>query len=597
MGRLLTILVLLAIFAGPLCGMVLAQTTAPAVTASNYIYLPPGKDPRACLKKADGIGWGAHLGTGLQTLKLRACNYPSLTPCADKDRDGWFACSVNERVPLYEWWQVKGLRDPQAGYDFTVVQDNPYPLMPFPDYLVMGEPCTYFPTYTLCKVHSWGDDQDCDDASPTIAHADFPSNSAPIQSIVSVERDPDYVKEAREQRNVYLANPEFNPFDPLIVTIKASPCVSNLEAKVTLNIGHRPPIALGTAYFSQNKSREKGILTGKLDNLFDLSAGVINPAMPDEYSLTRISEKLRRVLTAFMATAGMKGEGLTTLSFTTKDGTVSVPIALTLCVDLYGRGDRVINVIRPVNLENSVTYSGKELEREPLLSQTENTLRPLRFGVAIYQNLRDVDFLQNVIDRFTIRADLSLFREEFMNENWNPQKWIPRSCGGKGTNVLESAENQRAFADRLGRLIVMGPTIFLYSASARSLSGEYMDTVLHELGHDLGELVDEYDHTMDFDRMTAGQESRLKSWGLSRNCASSEVIGARFPPPQNIPNNDRAVCSWKGVYRSTIESVMNNQHRERRFNVVSCAFILAELLGGNAKKYIYLCEKYDTVKK
>lgn len=534
----------------------------------------------------------------------RLCAFPSMAPCQDKDRDGLFSCASNtQRMRFVDISEINpdfSLKEPLASplldppntgiFDWIGLSDCAVVEMPYP-----GSYSSKITTPHSCCGATWGAQGglDCDDSSALIGSRDNSANTAPIRSIAFIGRDSSAVEEARKHFSVNLSRfPAFNPYDTVVIAIQTHPCVSYLpDVAISLDLGVGQPISLGTTdFFDSNHAgfflnpptdapKGAGILYGR----FSLH-GVISPEHDPEILRSMLAKiRVRRELAGHKTTT-TAGPVPAKIIVSTSFGSRSVPISLDTCVPIFGDGPISITTRRPTNLREFLPESW--------------VLRPIDFARAfVTSTLEAPPFKQNK-QLFSVVADLSLVteREKAQSEDGTSDIEVtgPASCGGRFW-AYESAFNWRAYAS-WGNGLVMDPTDPSYRNininHAKALSSDiYLLVVTHEFGHVLGSLRDEYDNF----KGNHGSHPDYQ-WLRARNCAGPISVRTAFPPPGNVAAPDRAICGARGNYRSTIASRMNVHTSYPKFNVTSCAYLLAEMRGGSAPDYFKTCEQkeYDT---
>jgi hypothetical protein len=334
----------------------------------------------------------------------------------------------------------------------------------------------------------------------------------------------------------------------------------------------RPAEAYGNALPS-DAPRGAGILYSKTQ--------LVLIGSPNEYEyiqalLSKI--RIKREKSGFITTTSA-GPVSARIILSTSLGSRSIPISLDTCYPVFGDGPISITIRRPVNLKSFLPNPDAWLNR------------PIDFADAfVSQTLELPPFKQNK-NLFSVVADLSLLTERETQKNGNGTSKIevtgPASCGGR-FYAYESAFNKRGYA-MPGIGFVMDPTKPWYGEHSKQLTSNiYLPVVTHEFGHVLGQLRDEYDNI----EWNPGSDPAYAYFN-GRNCSAASNLHVAFPPPANTPSHNRAICGARGLYRSTIGSMMNDQYTHRKFNVVSCAYLLAEMRGGSASDYYATCEQKE----
>ena len=155
---------------------------------------------------------------------------------------------------------------------------------------------------------------------------------------------------------------------------------------------------------------------------------------------------------------------------------------------------------------------------------------------------------------------------------------------------------------------------------SNKFSGETLDTdlvsaTIHESGHHIGELDDEYAnggsaHITGIYGGTYDYSTAASSYGLSiSNCSSNprkqySYNGWIYGGTDMVGCHYLASVFWsynRTYYRPSYNSIMNNGYVENRFNVISCGYVVAGILGEPAYRYYAEthwpeCENMDTIK-
>ena len=575
---------LVCVAVGMLCmtRLVSAQTALPPIVTDNFNAFFPAsaKYHETCAPMPDGSS---------------ICSYPSMVPCKDRDRDGLFKCAINIS-------EMRTIHFSEVNRDFSVkklswplFKNNRHLRSPWfytPDALdfrrcTLLPPDAYFevPYYACSFAPNYANNLDCDDGSSAVREKSSGVNLAPIHSIVYIDREQENAREMKLRDQVNLDKlSAFSPVDILMVGVRTSPCVSYLTAKVDLDFGVGEPLFIGEVSFRPADThpaalraeapKGEGILYGKVH-----LPSFLGPAQNQEVlskMLAKIRQKRERTGHTTTTSAGPVSARLVLHNSL---GAQSIPISMDTCVPVFGDGPISITMRRPSNLKSFLPGSW--------------AIRPVDFASAFANYTLETPPFRQDKALFSVVADLSLLteRETLKNENSTSKIDVtgPASCGGR-FYLYESAFNQRANAQP-GNGAVMDPTKPWYNGHSAGLGEYYLLVATHEFGHALGHLRDEYDN-LGWNPGAAPDYA----WYQQRNCATEKKIDSAFPAPGNVPAPARAFCGARGNYRSTIGSMMNDQYENPKFNVVSCAYLLAEMRGGSAPAYYATCEQkeYDT---
>lgn len=538
----------------------------------------------------------------------RLCAYPSMAPCQDQDRDGLFSCASNTD-------RMRFVNITEINPDFSLKEPLAWPLLDPPntdisDWIELsycekvedpfpGSHSAKVTTPHYCCGAVWAATHalDCDDSSALIGSRDDWRNKAPIRSIIYIGRDSDYVEQAKKNSDINLSRwAAFNPYDTVVIAIQTHPCVSYLaDVAISLDLGVGEPISLGKAnFFDSNHSlyrlkaptdapKGPGVLYGKV-SLYD-EPSVSREAAAEILRSMLAKIRVRRELAGHKTTS-TAGPVPAKIIVSTSFGSRSIPISLDTCVPVFGDGPISVTTRRANNLQKFLPDNW--------------VVRPVHFAQVFASDTLDKPPFKQNKKLFSVVADLSLLteREVAKTELATSQLEVtgPASCGGRFV-AFESAYNTRAYA-QFATGMILDPTAPRYETSngnhAKMLSSNsYLPTLTHEFGHALGFLRDEYDVI----QWNPGNHPDYQ-WRRTRNCAGPSSVETAFPPPGNVAAPDRAICGARGNYRSTTGSLMNNQVSHSKFNVVSCAYLLAEMRGGSAPDYYQTCEQkeYDTLR-
>lgn len=564
-----------------------AQSKAPLVLNGTSFLVPKSVNIESCT--ADRYydeAKGAYVESG-----MKVCSYPSLTPCVDKDNDGFMNCGKNETTPLYHPWEV--------GDDFTIQKASASSVFPNKVMFSNCEPVTPNPQaivdfasrFTIPVLRcgaGWGNGGgDCDDKVPTIGGDGYPGNTAPIESIVYLNREATTAQSIEKERKVRLTLTSFNPYDRMIIGIRTNPCVTHMQAEVLVNVGVGQPISLGKVWFGKS-SFERLQEWGVPYEEDYRRPGVLWAEIPSLYSDLRSTDP-REALEALMRKVRISGEqrGVTsgpapaTLLVKTELGTKTIPFSLNPCVPIFGSG--------PIGVAFSRSDRFSTLSIQNGFRMSDWIERPIKAANAFASEVLETPPLKQNRNLFAVFADLSLISES--SERGPELRHVMNRCG-EPIQFFESALNKRAYT--AASMVIMDPTDPSYkNYTAFSLGGDYLLTMTHELGHALGSLRDEYDHL----EWNPGNDPSYKRY-FTMNCAKESAVKDAFPAPGNVPDPKRAICGARGSYRSTVGSMMNNHWEVPKFNVVSCAYLMAAMRGGVAKDYFATCEgqEYDAVR-
>jgi hypothetical protein len=615
----LTSIIKLSLLALSMCANAVAQSSVPYAQGHGLVLAPNTSAPPStqCIVNPAKNEFGMP--------GFRMCAFPSFQSCTDKDNDGIIgSCGgENKTTGLYGTRDLDKNFTPYVAADWSLADPQSKP-----DWIgvgrcdkveVVGGRTNYVANEGIYKDYEWeqllttchaayGKNSDvrfdCDDSSPTIGWNGDSNNAAAIESIVYVARDEVDVKIAKERNNVDLRDPRwgkaFNPLETIVIGIKTSPCIRSLRVKASLDLGVGGAINLGAIDFSQPwyphssiplfAPAGPGILYGHLNDLY------LDPSTLSLTQTTNNKQVYNDALGSILANIRLLREKSGKTNTTTagpvpailtltpvfnniKDlASTSIPISLDTCVPISGDGPISVTTRRSTNL---LSFLGADWATRPSAVA----------GALAHHVLAGRTPLGNNRDLFTIVADLSVMSETGADKNEFGSSILnitgPASCGGR-INVFESAINKRAY--------VHGETIYtdttMYSPSSVYIMSPYLLMLMHELGHALGKLRDEYD-VIGWNPGWSPGTDHAYSYLNGRNCARESEISSAFPWPASIPVPSRAICGARGLYRSTIGSIMNNHITHPKFNIISCAYLYVEMRGGNPEDFYSICQGAD----
>ena len=512
---------------------------------------------------------------GGEIISGRCCCYPSLSPCQDKDKDSEFVCPPNETTRLYGVEEV--------GNNLTLSKRIPEYESAEKPWLIILSSCSDFPhgnklkptPFSDCNI-GWYNQLDCDDTLSTILRRGDGRNTGPLAAVVYLNRDVGAAKRESEARKIKPLVSAFHPMESLIVGVKAHSCAERVFADVSVSVGGGELVSVGRLDFKPKADPNREL---DLDNW-----GVPNSAqfrapdmwygrMASVFSVTGEDPggvKLEAILKGVQRAKHQQGASSSgpvpaKLVVTTPHGSQSIEFALDPCVPIFGSG--------PFSIAFGRADSFRKIDPQRWI------LRPVDSAKAFEPSVLNMGPFKSNRNLFSVFADLSILSESLDTRKLDDENFTSTFSGAPACSaaypVFESGLIGRSYAEGAGS----------YLQPLHVGSDRWVGVVAHELGHAFGHLRDEYDVF----KSSGALQMKLSFAHQARiNCTRGHSISFDFPPPGNVLDSKRAVCGRPGLYRSTVGSLMNGT--SDKFNVVSCAHLLAVMKGGEAPEYFSVCE-------
>ena len=421
---------------------------------------------------------------------------------------------------------------------------------------------------------------DCNDSDKDIQLSTTPYFSDVVSQVVAIR--PYAPGQDISKKNL-------NPLQPIAIEIKVKdPCVRDLDGQIWIDTGTGPAIILTLIHFTSNFDPAlhpqikpaPGTLVGVLGGAYD------GGPYPDGWFAGARTQNAFETFLTQISTADSP-------SLTLSVGMAKKAIPLDLCVPVAGTGPNKIVVSRPINTKNFFK---------------EWRIRSVYLATTVWDNvLKSFSPFKENLAQFSVYADLSPVSESAVRVNASGTTTLDIKgrfgCDPSAIRIFDSTLNKRAYADFETRRITSDDINTLRQESPALIgkdgtieilskfSSRFSTMIAHEIGHAFAKLRDEYDRY----EWNPGRWPDA-AWAATKNCAYDSDVPTVFPPPGNVVDKTRAICGYRGFYRSTIESMMNDENKMSKYNVVSCAWFMSTIYGQPYTKYYEICEKqYDSV--
>jgi len=273
-------------------------------------------------------------------------------------------------------------------------------------------------------------------------------------------------------------------------------------------------------------------------------------------------------------------------------------------------------------LDNPAMNSIVFRREDNLAYNVKTLLKQVNSTVGNY--FAQVDPYKSYFSTFEFHFDLKQLKHSDLSYSGNK---VSFDSGPMVKSTSSCKNNTRAFVSLLDNPglyyawtdVTSGPASYIYMNVGSNYTSEngteyanttvrsFSNTILHEMGHALAILNDEYTQSGDWlSSITSGYDRE--------NCAinpssafTSSVDGLMYgaPASNSTLGCGVATSSLIGIYRSTPLSIMSDNlgsnSASTKFNVISCGYLVAGILldpidKTHAEKYWPACMKMDTVK-
>jgi hypothetical protein len=427
---------------------------------------------------------------------------------------------------------------------------------------------------------------DCDDNNSKITLAQRGVGAIPSFSITRVDFTAAN-KEDAKARNVSVAGRSFTLMDQIAVTVtpkRPSECQHQEQRVSIVLVLNRKRFLLADAVGLGDKAATYEIDLRKL--AYDYSE--------NEYSSDVIEDAIELIRKGGMPYLRVENEEFP------KEVFAEIPFPLSNCLAIQGQGDKSIAFLSTQSLVSSIEQQGGTTgpaHSRNLIAQGATTLMSDLLSIAPFNQHQE---------RFSVWMDLALHDDRdwekdylatvnysngfyFLTNNF-PQPSQVTSC--RHVETIFAFANQSMSTGATAIAFPMSSTVWVSpqvirknmgaSESFTSWATEQAGTYLHEYGHLVGGLTDEYGK----DSTWPAVEGDLPAEELlgdiiqkqtSRNCVLDPQTQFRSSLNGKLYGaTTYNECGHKGLFRPSSHSHMNDL--QGGFNVISCSFIQQGLL-------------------
>ena len=419
--------------------------------------------------------------------------------------------------------------------------------------------------------------------------------SYPLQNL-EVVPDPDYIKKTKEERKFRPTLP-FTPFDDFI--IQGRSCANTDVDVFGFSSGIYFPVSIITKDSSGKEVVIKtGVLTENPDEkgLYQWKVSGWPDGITDNEKMEILIDSIangREVKVVYNRPEIVLDTGDN--DFTMPAQKIEVPIQMSNCVQVYGEGDYKLAFTR-VNYENPSKKFKTTQDLSILINNQINANLLIDSSTKGFTSLFKAEPFKKYSYKFSIYADLINNKDLFINmprpsftEAPNIEKYS--ACGLSKLvqfSNTDTSNEQAMSSGYYGVLIPIG--YMLKEQEFTDTEGHVISnrlgypTIVHELGHNIGGLLDEYPPYNNF------LEENVQV-GLS-NC---ERVSNAKKVWGDYADIHEGCYHFSNVVRASSNSIMFNSVIGK-FNVISCGYLIANIIGGEPKSYWPECMTLDTIK-
>ncbi len=402
-----------------------------------------------------------------------------------------------------------------------------------------------------------------------------PNNPRPAQELkvsdivsTSVDFDPEYVKETIRDRH-FTPHKPFAPLD--IVQVKIEVKIPSCLSRDIIN-DLKNTYFTGTLVGIDFKGDESNINSGKFSLVEPYTGG--NATFSMKLLLSASEDLISAIKEAKPIEIKINDDSQSiSQSVPIQKPTKKVVFEMTNCAQVYGSG--FLKVVNMRGRSSQMTPADLVTIADKNIKEGFDAIEPFKVSRQRFSHFVDFEIEPDSVWPMRNIGNSSAFAESYYDRVPNYS-----SCNSSSRLfILYSDRISSSYTAKFAKVIFMEKPDTSYSPRA----------LIHEVGHALAGLQDEYVYKGSYGRNSADD-------GLftGKNCAKLPAVDFSYNG-NRYGDINRQGCGKSSLYRSTDDSMMKNT--KNNFNVVSCGYIFAAIEGGNGPEYWQKCMEINTIVK